>query len=215
MVLSDNSNLWLAETLWRLGAIEFGDFTLGRTTVGSPIYVNVRRLIGHPTALWRAAHVIHEEISALQSMRNPQMDYFDLVAGVPLGGLHVATAYSLTAKIPMIYLHPTPSEKQNEIEGVYEAGQRAIIMDDLVTGGGSIVETAERLRTADLIVRDAFVLIDRQVGARERLKKLGINLRAALTLEVILNHLIAGGHIQSDQYKRSMEFIQAQRLTET
>jgi orotate phosphoribosyltransferase len=88
-------------------------------------------------------------------------------------------------------------------------------MDDLVTGGGSIVETAERLRAADLIVRDAFVLIDRQVGARERLKKLGINLRAALTLEVILNHLIAGGHIQSDQYKRSMEFIQAQRLTET
>jgi orotate phosphoribosyltransferase/uridine monophosphate synthetase len=215
MVLSDNSNLWLAETLWRLGAIEFGDFTLGRTTVGSPIYVNVRRLIGHPTALWRAAHVIHEEISALQSMRNPQMDYFDLVAGVPLGGLHVATAYSLTAKIPMIYLHPSPSEKQNEIEGVYDAGQRAIIMDDLVTGGGSIVETAERLRAADLIVRDAFVLIDRQVGARERLKKLGINLRAALTLEVILNHLIAGGHIQSDQYKRSMEFIQAQRLTET
>jgi len=215
MVLSDNSNLWLAETLWRLGAIEFGEFTLGRTTVGSPVYLNVRKLIGHPTALWRAAHVIHEEISALQSMRNQQMDYFDLVAGVPLGGLHVATAYSLTAKIPMIYLHPAPEGKQNEVEGVYDAGQRAIIMDDLVTGGGSIAETAERLRAEDLVVRDAFVLIDRQVGARERLKKLGINLRAALTLEVALTYLMSSHLIEEEWYKRSMDFINAQRLSET
>lgn len=208
MPLTDNSNLWLAETLWRLGAVEFGEFTLGRTTVGSPIYLNPRKLIAHPTALWRAAHVIHDEITALQSMRNRQMDYFDLVAGVPLGGLHVATAYSLTAKIPMIYLHPSPKDG-TEIEGVYEPNQRVTIMDDLVTGGGSIVETAERLRAADLVVKDAFVLIDRQVGARERLKKLGINLRSALTLEVILNYLMSSGLIDDDKYWRSLEFIRS------
>jgi orotate phosphoribosyltransferase/uridine monophosphate synthetase len=208
MPLTDNSNLWLAETLWRLGAVEFGEFTLGRTTVGSPIYLNPRKLIAHPTALWRAAHVIHDEITALQSMRNRQMDYFDLVAGVPLGGLHVATAYSLTAKVPMIYLHPSPKDG-SEIEGVYEANQRVTIMDDLVTGGGSIVETAERLRAADLVVKDAFVLIDRQVGAKERLKKLGINLRSALTLEVILNYLMSSGLIDDDKYWRSLEFIRS------
>ena len=44
-------NLWLAETLWKLGAVQFGSFTLGRTTVDSPVYVNLRLLIGHPTAL--------------------------------------------------------------------------------------------------------------------------------------------------------------------
>jgi orotate phosphoribosyltransferase/uridine monophosphate synthetase len=209
MVLSNNSNLWLAETLFRLGAIEFGEFTLGRTTDGSPVSLNVRKLIGHPTALWRAAHVIHEEVEALQAMRNQQMEYFDLAAGVPLGGLHIATAYSLLAKIPMIYLHPKPDGKQSEIEGVLEAGQKAIIMDDLVTGGGSIVETAERLRAADLIVKDAFVLIDRQVGARERLKAMGINLHSALTLEVILNYLMSSGMIEEEWYKRSMDFIQA------
>jgi len=209
MVLSDNSNLWLAESLWRLGAVEFGEFTLGRTTVRSPVYLNVRKLIGHPTALWRAAHVIHEEITALQSMRNQQMDYFDLVAGVPLGGLHIATAYSLTAKVPMIYLHPPSSDKDNEIEGVHEQGQRAIIMDDLATGGGSIVDTAQRLREAGLIVRDAFVIVDRQVGARERLKMLGINLRAALTLEVILNYLMSSGLIEEEWYRRSINFLGA------
>jgi orotate phosphoribosyltransferase/uridine monophosphate synthetase len=218
MVLSDNSNLWLAETLWRLGAVEFGDFTLGRTAVGSPVYLNVRKLIGHPTSLWRAAHVIHEEITALQSMRNPQMDRFDLVAGVPLGGLHVATAYSLTAKVPMIYLHPDRTKAEiasgevSAIEGVFAPNQQAIIMDDLVTGGGSIAETAERLRDAGLLVKDAFVLVDRQQGARERLKKDGINLRAALTLEVILNYLMSSNLIEEKWYRRSMDYLEASGL---
>jgi orotate phosphoribosyltransferase/uridine monophosphate synthetase len=205
MSVENNSKLWLADTLFQLDAVQFGDFTLGRTTVGSPVYINVRRLIGHPSALWRAAHVIHEEILALQAMRNPQVHPFDLVAGVPLGGLHIATAYSLTAKVPMIYLHP--DREGSEIEGVYQPNQTAIIMDDLVTGGGSILETAEKLRENGLYVRDAFVLIDRQVGARERLQRAGINLRSCLTLEVILNHLRYTGKIPEDWYKRSMDFL--------
>ncbi len=210
-MVSDNSNLWLADALWRLGAVEFGEYTLGRTTVRSPIYLNVRKIIGHPTALWRAAHVIDQEVSALQAMRNPQMDQFDLVAGVPLGGLHIATAYSLTAKVPMIYLHPAPTDK-SPIEGVYSPGQRAIIFDDLVTGGGSILETAEALRDAGLFVHDAFVLVDRQQGARERLRRAGINLRSALTLEVILNYLMSSGLIEEEWYRRSTDYLESTRI---
>jgi orotate phosphoribosyltransferase len=209
MSIETNSRLWLADALFELDAIQFGDFTLGRTAVGSPVYINVRRLIAHPTALWRAAHVIHDEITTLQSMRNRHMEPFDLVAGVPLGGLHIATAYSLTAKVPMIYLHPT--REGNEIEGVYQPGQTAIIMDDLVTGGGSIFETAERLRESGLFVKDAFVLIDRQQGARERLHRAGINLRSCLTLEVILNYLHYTGKISAEWHKRSLDYLESNR----
>ena len=209
MTLSSETNLWLAESLFRLGAVEFGDFTLGRTAVGSPVYLNPRKLIGHPTALWRVAGLMHDEIVAFQGMRNPQVAQFDLVAGVPLGGLHIATAYSLIAKVPMIYLHPTRDE--HVVEGVYGHGQTAIIMDDLVTGGGSITETAAALREAGLLVKDAFVLVDRQQGARERLKADGINLRAVLTLEVILNYLMSSGLIEEEQYRRSMEYLEAGR----
>ena len=95
------------------------------------------------------------------------------------------------------------------IEGVYGHGQTAIIMDDLVTGGGSIAETAAALREAGLLVKDAFVLVDRQQGARERLKADGINLRAVLTLEVILNYLMSSGLIEEEQYRRSMEYLEA------
>jgi orotate phosphoribosyltransferase len=210
MVSSENTNLWLADELWRLGAVEFGDFTLGRTAVGSPVYVNMRKLIGHPKALWRAALVMHEEITALQVMRNPQMERFDLVAGIPMGGLHIATAYSLAAEVPMVYLHPV-RDGEDAFEGVFEPGQTAIIMDDLVTGGGSIAETADRLREAGLKVRDAFVLLDRKEGARERLHKDGINLRAALTLEVMLNYLMSSGLIEEEWYRRALAYLEAGR----
>lgn len=207
MTLSQDSNLWLAEALWRLGAVQFGEYTLGRTAVRSPVYLNVRKIIGHPETLRRAADVIHAEITALQAMRNPGLAHFDLVAGVPLGGLHIATTYSLRANVPLVYLHP--GREETTIEGVYNPGQTALIMDDLVTGGGSIAETASSLRAAGLLVRDAFVLVDRQQGARERLRSEGISLRSALNLQVILNYLMSSGLIEEEWYRRSMAYLEA------
>jgi orotate phosphoribosyltransferase/uridine monophosphate synthetase len=207
--LTRKSNLWLADALWKLGAVQFGSFTLGRTTVNSPVYINLRLLIGHPTALWRAASIIWEEIQALQSMLHPQMERNDLVAGVPFGGLHVATAFSLHAKIPMVYLHPRLDDLGNDIEGIYHPNQRVLIMDDLLAGGGSILQTALQLGEAGLIVGDAVVLLDRQQGGREALRKQGINLVSILTLEVLMNYLMSSGKIEEDQYRRTMAFLEA------
>ena len=209
------SNLWLAETLWKLGAVQFGSFTLGRTTVDSPVYVNLRLLISHPTALWRAAHIIWDELQALQSMLHPQVEPFDMVAGVPFGGLHVATAFSLTSKMPMIYLHPRPDDLGSDIEGLYRPNQRALIMDDLLAGGGSILETALQLGEAGLMVRDAVVLLDRQQGGRERLRRQGINLVSLLNLEVMMNYLMSSDEITEDQFRRSMEFLETHRHLES
>ena len=208
------SNLWLAETLWKLGAVQFGKFTLGRTTVDSPVYVNLRLLISHPTALWRAAHIILDEIQALQQMLNPQVHPFDLVAGVPFGGLHVATAFSLTAKVPMIYLHPRLDDLGKDVEGIYHPNQTALIMDDLLAGGGSILETAIQLGEAGLIVQDAVVLLDRQQGGQERLRQQGINLVSLLTLEVLMNHLMSSGKISEDWYRKTMDFLQTHQHLE-
>lgn len=202
-------NLWLAETLWKLGAVQFGEFTLGHTTVNSPIYVNLRLLISHPTALWRAAHIVHDEVLALQAMRHPQVEPFDLVAGVPFGGLLIAEAYSLTSKTPLVYLHPRPDDLTQEVEGLYQPGQVALVMDDLITGGHSIVNTTERLREVGLTVRDAVVLFDRQQGGRERLHEYGVRLVSILTMEVLLNYLMSTSKISEEWYRRSMAFLEA------
>jgi orotate phosphoribosyltransferase len=214
MSLSERSNLWLAETLCNLGGVQFGDFTLGRTTVHSPVYINLRLLIGHPTALWWAAQVVLHEVQALQQMRHAPVAPFDLVAGVPFGGLHIATAFSLTAKVPMIYLHPRMDDLGKDIEGLYSPNQHVLIMDDLITGGGSILETVQDLKECGLIVRDAVVLLDRQQGGRERLQREGINLIAILTLRTLLNYLMSSRRIPEDWYRKSIAFLDAQHHEE-
>lgn len=209
--LITQSNLWLADTLWRLGAVQFGDFTLGRTTVHSPIYVNLRLLIAHPTAMARAAHILLQEIQTLQSMRNAQVDPFDLICGVPFGGLLVAEAFSLSSKLPLVYLHPRKDDLDSDVEGLYHPSQTTLIMDDLITGGGSIILTANRLRDEGLFVRDAVVLFDRQSGGRKKLEEHGIRLVSVLTLEVLLTYLRSNERIGEDWYRKSMAFYEANR----
>lgn len=212
--LSDESaagNLWLAGELWNLGAIEFGAFTLGRTAVDSPIYVNLRKLIASPRALHRCADLIRQRLEALVSMRHPQAQPFTLVAGVPFGGLHVGTAFSLLVNTPMIYIHPPGAPKAGLIEGNYVSGQSCLIIDDLITGGGSILQTTAILREVGLVVRDAVALIDRQEGGAEALRAKGVNLVGILTLEQIANYLRYSGRIDAPAHERVMRYIEARR----
>ncbi|MFQ6019200.1 MAG: orotate phosphoribosyltransferase [Dehalococcoidia bacterium] len=212
--LRDTGNLWLAKALWDLGAVQFGDFTLGRTTLHSPIYVNLRLLISNPRALQRSARVMWEEIRTLQSMLHPHVQPFQRVTGIPFGGLHLALAFSLTAKTPLVYIHPARNRDTSEpfIEGLYERGETVLLIDDLITSGGNVIETAAFLQmAAGLRVRDIVVLLDRQEGGRERLKQLGYNLISILGLETMLNYLMASGRIDEVWYRKSIDYVQSRR----
>ncbi len=210
----DTGNLWLAKALWNVGAVQFGSFTIGRTTQNSPVYVNLRLLISDPRALARAARVMNENVRTLQAMRNPQIQPFDRICGIPFGGLHLATAFSLRSHIPMVYVHPAKEHNGNRVfvEGRCEPGERVLLIDDLVTSGGGIVETARFLREhAGLEVKDVLVLLDRQEGAREHLRKHGYNLTAILGLEQLLTNLMASGLIEEEHYRDSVDYIRARR----
>jgi orotate phosphoribosyltransferase/uridine monophosphate synthetase len=200
------ANLWLADELWKLGAIQFGDFSLG-TAVHSPVYVNLRLLISNPAALREVAEVMLTEVHTLQNMRHPRLAYYDLIAGVPFGGLHLATAFSLLSGTPMIYLHPARDGQPQTIEGTYASGQTVLIIDDLITGGRSIIQTATRLAAEHLIVEDALVLLDRQQGGQARLKREGINLASILTLEAVIRYLGTSEKILPDRYHECLEYL--------
>jgi orotate phosphoribosyltransferase/uridine monophosphate synthetase len=201
------ANLWLADELWKLGAIQFGDYTLGNTAVHSPVYVNLRLLISNPQALQRTGEVMLEEVRTLQSMRQPRLTPYDLVAGVPFGGLHIATAFSLHSGTPLIYPHPPKQGPRAVIEGNYTGGQTVLIIDDLITGGHSIMHMAQRLDEDDLLVEDALVLLDRQQGGHERLRQHGINLVSILTLESVLHYLGSTNKISEEWYHNSLEYL--------
>jgi orotate phosphoribosyltransferase/uridine monophosphate synthetase len=196
-------NLWLAKALWDLGAVQFGDFTVGRTTQHSPVYVNLRLLIATPrAATMRPRHL--KNIQTLQAMLHPKVQAFQRVCGIPFGGLHLATAYSLRSRTPMVYVHPAKEHNGNRVwvEGLYNSGETVLLIDDLVTSGGGIIETAKFLReNAGLHVRDVLVLLDRQEGAREQLREHGFNLIPLLGLETLLNYLMAN-HVIDENYRR-------------
>lgn len=206
-------NLWLAKTLWDLGAVQFGDFTLGRTTLHSPIYVNLRLLISKPRALRRAARLMYQKVQTLQSMRHRDVAPFDRVAGIPFGGLHLATVFSLISNIPMVYIHPTKNRETSEpyLEGIYERGETVLLLDDLITGGSNVLETATFLGMTGLKTKDVIVLLDRQEGAAERLHAHGYNLISILSLETMLNYLMARGKIEEDWYRKSIDYVLSHR----
>lgn len=208
MSAGDVTNLWLAEALFRLGGVKFGSFTLGRSTIDSPIYVDPKVLLREPRILARVAQLIKTETELGLAMREPRFHPFDLVAGVPYGGLHLATAYSLASNVPMIYgIPPRADGSVPKIEGRFKEGEPVLVIDDLMTTGGSLVETLDILRSAGLVVHDAIVLVDRGQGGVERLKRHGLHLVPLLNLTQMLNHYIAQGHISEEDFRKSLEYV--------
>jgi uridine monophosphate synthetase len=169
----------LALTLFDIGAVQLGKFRLhsGRT---SRIYLDLRVLVSYPDALRMAAAAYCSVLAELD---------FDLLAATPLAGLPIGTAICLDMNVPLIYPRKTAKSygTGKEIEGNWTVGQTAVVIDDLVTSGDSILQAIVSLKVAGLQVTDAVVLIDREQGGAETLLEQGYKLHAAITL----NHLLA------------------------
>ena len=201
-------NLWLAQTLYDLGGVQFGNFTVSESAVSSPVFVNPKVLISNPTALRVASKLMQQEINLAQSLRRPRVHPFAVVAGVPVGGLLLASAYSLETNIPLIYarIRPEGTGKRG-IEGRFNTGDTVLIIDDLITRGSSILETAELLQENGLKVKDVIVLVDREHGAADRLRRHGYNLMSILKLDVMLNHYKSRGLISEETYNTCAEYL--------
>ncbi len=205
-------NLWLAQTLFDLGGVQFGNFTVSESAVSSPVFINPKVLISNPTALRVASKLMQQEINLAQSLRRARVHPFAVVAGVPVGGLLLATAYSLETNIPMIYARVRPEGTgKRGIEGRFNMGDVALIIDDLITRGSSVLETAELLEENGLKVKDVIVLVDREHGATERLRRRGFNLISILKLDVMLNHYMSGGLISEETYNICAEYLRSKQ----
>lgn len=206
--------LWLTDLLWRLGCVQFGNYTLGRTVQNSPVFVNPKLIIARPGGLARIARLIEDELRTALSLRNRPVQPFQLIAGVPIGGLHIATALSLQMGLPLLYARPRAAwdtrATRVEIEGIYRPGNTALVVDDLAAGGSSLVETVLRLREAGIYVRDAVVIIDREQGAERRLHQVGVRLHPILTLEVLLTFLHGQGRISDDEHREAIRYLRGE-----
>lgn len=189
--MTDSPEEVLALTLFEIGAVRFGKFTLhsGRT---SPIYLDLRLLVSFPAALRQVTAAYQQTLTPLT---------FDLLAATPLAGLPLGTALCLAMDVPMIYPRKTVKSHGTgqQIEGKFEVGQTAVVLDDLITSGDSLLETMASLKAAGLQVNDAVVLIDREQGGRQTLQEHGCRLHAVITLDRILAILESHDRITARQ----------------
>jgi uridine monophosphate synthetase len=189
----------LADELLAAGCIRFGEFTL-KSGLRSPIYIDLRQIISHPRLLEQVGSAYLPILRALS---------FDRLAGLPYAAIPIATAVSLQGNYPMIY--PRKEVKtygtKAEIEGEFQAGETALVIDDLATTGGSKFEAIEKLTGAGLIVKDVVVLVDRQSGAKESLEQAGYSLHAVLTITQLLDHWERTGGVGKDKIEETRNFL--------
>jgi len=189
----------LADSLLEAGCVRFGSFTL-KSGLQSPIYLDLRRLVGFPRLLEAAASAYAGLLRGLA---------FDRLAALPYAALPIGAAVSLAGGWPLIYPRKEVKEygTKAEIEGVYAPGERAVVLDDLATTGGSKFEAIEKLAAAGLAVQDVVVLIDRQSGAREALAERGYCLHRVFTLSELLDYWQAVGSLSGDQAEQARRFM--------
>lgn len=87
-------------------------------------------------------------------------------------------------------------------------GEVCLIVEDVVTSGGSVMETARELQAQGLKVTDAVVLLDREQGGTERLSSEGITLHPVISISQLLEVLVRSGRIDQQTFSNVEKFIQ-------
>jgi uridine monophosphate synthetase len=190
----------LSTRLLEAGCIQFGTFTL-KSGLTSPIYVDLRLLVSHPPLLREVARAMANTARELM---------FERIAAVPYAGLPIGVALALEMNWPLIYPRREIKEHgtRRAIEGYFQPGETALVVDDLITRGDSKLEAIAPLEAAGLAVRDVLVLIDREQGGAEDLARRGYHLHSILRLSELLDSLRESARITPDQHAQVLRYLE-------
>ncbi len=155
----------------------------------SPFYVDCRTLMAFP----RARHVVAQ--LAWEVIRD---FHLDCIGGLELGAISIATSISDHAhrakpqrnwRTFVVRKHAKDHGLGRLLEGVVMKGDRALIVDDVLTSGGSVVKAITAAREAGLEVKEALVIVDRkEQDGRARVEQMGVRVISLLTID----HLMKG-----------------------
>ncbi len=104
----------------------------------------------------------------------------EVLAGLELGGVPLATALSLRTGIPAVFVRKRAKEYGTcrLAEGGEIKGRRLLLVEDVVTSGGQLLASCQQLRLGGAIVEHALCVIDREAGGRQAMTAAGVELRA-------------------------------------
>ena len=193
----------LAKILNRIGALKFGSFKLTSGKV-SPYYIDLRVVPSFPNAFKQIC-----DLYLTVTKDDDGADSFDRIAGIPTAGISFGSIIAYNLKKPFLYVRSTERQhgRGRWVEGILSPGDRVLLMDDLITQGGSIVKAAEAVRAEGGTVTDAVVLLDREDNGAANLAEKSINLHYLLTISEVAYELQNMDAITREQLNTILEQV--------
>ena len=158
--------------------IKFGEFTLASGKQSS-YYVDLRLVPSYPLEFRKMVKFLENEIE-----QDIGLDNFDSIVSVPTGGLVIASALAIETVKPLIYVRSKPKDygTSKSVEGKIHDGMKVVMIDDVATTGGSVVNAIKSLKEVNISVKDAYVIVNRMEGADEALLELGVKIHSILNI---------------------------------
>jgi len=167
----------LVDQLKSCGAIQYGHFVLTSGAV-SDYYVDIKKASTNPTVL----------TSIATQMKPIALDKYDLIAGMELGAVPLIVALSLQTNIPFVIVRKQKREHGTgkQIEGESVKNKKVLIVEDVTTSGGSVVNTIQILKQSHAELDKVITVVDRESGAREKIENLDLQFHPLVTVKDIL-----------------------------
>lgn len=183
-MLSESKAKAKLQSLLRARSISYGDFVLS-SGARSNYYLDCRLTTLDPEGAWLVGQVMYSMIQREASARNMVIDS---VGGLTMGADPIALAVGMhsfrvkqTPPLRTFIVRKTPKShgQARLIEGNFKRGDLVVVLDDVVTSGGSTIAAINAVEKEGGKVAFVAVLVDRQEGGRQKIESLGHRLLSA------------------------------------
>ncbi len=111
----------------------------------------------------------------------------EVLAGLEMGGIPIVTMLSQVTGLPAAFIRKEPKEYGTcqYAEGASLVGRQFVLIEDVVSSGGAIIDAASKLKADGLSPSAALCVIDRETGGKEALAGVGLRLQALFTFSQV------------------------------